>query len=94
MYILRGDITEDQLATAVSNYKAAFEAHGDVRVDEWGKRKMAFPMDHVKEGHYVLMTFNSDKATLAEVENRMKLDDQVLRYMVVRLEEKAPAAVE
>lgn len=93
MYILRGDITEDEQATAVSNYKAAFEAHGDVTVDEWGKRKMAFPMDHAKEGHYMIMTFNSDTPTLSAVENQMNLDSQVLRYMVVRLEEKAPVAV-
>lgn len=93
MYILRGDMAEDAQQKAVQDYQAPFHAHGDVDVNEWGKRKLAFKMNHVPDGYYTLMTFNSDKATLKDVETRMKLDNNVLRYMVVRLEEKVATAV-
>jgi small subunit ribosomal protein S6 len=92
MLILRGDIADDQMAAAVGDYQGAFSEHGEVEVNEWGKRKLAFPMNHATEGFYVVMNINSDKKTLAETESRMKLDDRVLRYMVVRQEATVPAA--
>jgi len=94
MYILRGDMAEDAVNKAIKDYQEPFHAHGDVNVAEWGKRKMAFKMNHVPDGVYTLMTFNSDKTTVADVENRMTLDASVLRYMVVRLEDKVATAVE
>lgn len=93
LYILRGDISEEQQKKSVSEYEGVFQTHGDVTVNEWGKRRLAFPMDKVADGHYVLMTFQSDTQTLAQVEDRMKLDENVLRKMVVRLENPVPAAV-
>lgn len=93
MFILRGGIAEDAQNKAVADYKASFEPHGEVSVNEWGKRKLAFAIDHIEDGHYVLMAFNSDLATLRSVEGRMKLDENVLRHMVVRREVKVAAPV-
>lgn len=90
MYILRGDLPEDQLNKAISDYQAPFK--GQVKVEEWGKRKLAFPMKHAAEGYYVLMTLSTEAKVLKELEKRMRLDANVLRYLTVRLEE-APAAV-
>lgn len=90
MYILRGDLPEDQLKKAVSDYQAPFK--GQVKVEEWGKRRLAFPMKHVADGYYVLMTLSAEAKAVKEMENRMRLDGNVLRYLVVRLED-APATV-
>ena len=93
MLVLRGDLAEDQWSAVLSEYQEAFAANGEVVINEWGKRKMAFPMNHVPDGFYALMTFNADKDTLKTVEGRMKLDANILRYLIVRLEEKATAPV-
>jgi small subunit ribosomal protein S6 len=93
MLVLRGDLAEDQWSGSLAEYKEALSNVGDVEVNEWGKRKMAFPMNHVPDGFYALLKFSTDKETLKTVEGRIKLDANVLRHMVVRLEEKATAPV-
>jgi len=55
---------------------------------------LAYPVEKMAEGYYVLVGFETDKETLSELESRMKLDGNVLRHMVVNLaEEKAGSAV-
>ena len=60
----------------------------DVEVNEWGKRRLAYPINDMEEGYYVLLTFKSESAFPAELERVMGITDGILRYMVIRLEEK------
>lgn len=92
LYILRTDLAEGLQEKAQAAYQEAFEPHGEVVVNDWGTRRMVYPIERVNDGHYVLMTFHSDKKTLQEVQTQMKLDEVVLRQLVVRLEEKLSVA--
>lgn len=58
------------------------EKGGEVRqVDQWGKRKLAYPIQKLTDGNFILMRFDAEPATIAELEFRLRVDDRVLRYM-------------
>ncbi|NLK97641.1 30S ribosomal protein S6 [Defluviitalea saccharophila] len=57
------------------------------KVDEWGKRKLAYEIAKVNEGFYYFITFTADASAPAEIESRIRIMDAVLRYMITRIEE-------
>ena len=54
------------------------------KVEPWGKRRLAYEIDKVREGYYVLVLFNGDSQLPAELERNFKINDEILRYMVVK----------
>jgi small subunit ribosomal protein S6 len=62
-----------------------------VRVEKWGKRKLAYPIRKHKKGEYVLVQFQGGAATVAELERNYKMTDAVIKYLTVRLEKEALA---
>ena len=84
VYILKPDMSEEQIAALVEKFKAVVEANGTVtEVDEWGKRRLAYPIDDLNEGYYVFMTFTADAAFPAELDRVMRITDGVMRSMIV-----------
>jgi len=59
-----------------------------LKVDEWGVRKLAYPVKKRHYGHYVLMEFASDPALVMELERNMRLDERVLKFITVKVDEK------
>jgi small subunit ribosomal protein S6 len=55
-------------------------------VDEWGKRRLAYEIDKVKEGFYYLVTFEADANVPAEIERNLRIMEPVLRFLVIKLE--------
>ncbi|ONI43757.1 30S ribosomal protein S6 [Candidatus Epulonipiscioides gigas] len=58
------------------------------KVDDWGKRKLAYEIDKKKEGFYYFIEFNAAPEAPAEIESRLRITETVLRYLIVSLEEK------
>lgn len=56
-------------------------------VDEWGKRRLAYPIDYKNEGYYVLTRFTAAPELPAELERNFKINDGILRYLVTRMPE-------
>lgn len=56
------------------------------KVDEWGKRKLAYEINKVNEGFYYFITFTSDASAPEEIESRIRIMDSVLRYMIIKQE--------
>lgn len=90
LYILRPDIEEEQYAQKISRFEELIgQGGGKVEgIDEWGKRRLAYEVDHFDQGYYVLMNFTFDPAQLGQVEERFKLDEAVLRHQIVRLDKE------
>ena len=88
LYIIDPAANEEAARAEIEKFKGIAEANGAevVAVDEWGKRKLAYPIDYKTEGTYVLMSFNSAPEFPKELERNMKNDEQILRYMVTRKE--------
>ena len=84
LYILKPDLTEEQIAAQVERFKSVVEANGTVsEVNEWGKRRLAYPIQDLMEGYYVLMTFTAAAAVPAELDRIFRITDGVMRSMIV-----------
>ena len=84
LYILKPDLTEEQTAALVERFKSVAEANGTVsEVNEWGKRRLAYPINDLMEGYYVLMTFTAAAAIPAELDRIFRITDGVMRSMIV-----------
>ena len=88
VYILAPAMSEEATAALVAKFKTMAEAHGTVKeVDEWGKRRLAYPINDLNEGYYVLMSFDSDAAFPNELARVLRITDGVMRSQVVCLDE-------
>ena len=84
LYILKPDLSEEQTAALVERFKTVVEANGTVsEVNEWGKRRLAYPIQDLMEGYYVLMTFTAAAAVPAELDRIFRITDGVMRSMIV-----------
>ena len=89
LYIINAQLSEEEIKGLVDKFSALVADNGTVdTVDEWGKRRLAYPINDMEEGYYVLLTFKSESEFPAELERVMGITDGILRYMVIRLEEK------
>ena len=88
VYILNPSLSEEQIAALVAKFKAVVEANGTVsEVDEWGKRRLAYPIEDLAEGYYVLMNFEAKPDFPAELDRVMKITDGIMRCLITAVEE-------
>ena len=84
VYILDPAMGEEAIAAMVAKFKTMAEARGTVaEVDEWGKRRLAYPINDLNEGHYVLMTFTAAPELPAELDRVLKITEGVMRSMII-----------
>ncbi|MBQ3530050.1 MAG: 30S ribosomal protein S6 [Oscillospiraceae bacterium] len=88
LYIIDATLGEEDTAALVNKFKAMVEAEGALtNIDEWGKRRLAYLINDMAEGYYVLMNFESKPEFPAELERVMKITDGILRCMTTVVEE-------
>ena len=89
VYILDPALGEEATAAMVEKFKTMAEARGTVaEVDEWGKRRLAYPINDLNEGHYVLMTFTSEPSFPKELDRVLRITDGIMRSLIVCKDEK------
>ena len=89
-FVVDPRLTEEEVVALTGDYKQMAAAAGGtvVKEESWGKRRLAYPINKLTEGRYVLLQVTAeDKNPLSEVELRMRQNDQVLRYLTVRAEQ-------
>ena len=76
----------EQVPAMLERYRALVEgANGKIhRIEDWGRRQLAFPIAKLHKAHYVLMNIECDGATLAELEGIFRFNDAVLRHLTIR----------
>jgi small subunit ribosomal protein S6 len=86
VFIVHPDQSE-QVPAMVERYKAMVDAQqGKVhRVEDWGRRQLAYPIQKVSKAHYVLLNIECGPATLAELEHAFRFNDAVLRHLTVAM---------
>ena len=84
--VVNAKIEDDARTAVVEKAKAYVERLGGTvtEVEDWGKKKLAYEIQHMKEGFYYFIQFEADAACPAELEKRVRIMDNVLRYLVVR----------
>ena len=88
LYIIDATLGEEETAALVNKFKAMVEAEGTLtNIDEWGKRRLAYAINDMAEGYYVLMNIECKPEFPAELERVMKITDGILRCLVTAVEE-------
>ncbi len=83
---------EEATAAKVNKFTALISNNAEiVEVDEWGKRRLAYPINDKPEGHYVIVTFKSAPEFIYELERKFNIDEAVMRYLVTKLDFDAAA---
>ena len=84
MLITSAALDEEATAALVGKFKTLIEANGTIdSIDEWGKRRLAYPINDLNEGHYVLMTFTAAPELPAELDRVLKITEGVMRSMII-----------
>lgn len=87
VFILSTKLGNDGIAAAVQKFKDLIGANGTIdTVDEWGKRRLAYPINKEEEGYYTLVSFVSEPSFTAELDRIYNITDGVLRSLIVRKE--------
>ena len=86
LYIVRPDVEETDLPDVTKRVETLIESlAGNIQnTNVWGKRRLAYEVDHLKEGHYVLTDFQIEPARVPEMEATLKISDTVFRHLIVR----------
>jgi len=89
LLILRSDLEEEQVKTILDEVAAIVgkDGGGMAGVDDWGTRKLEYPIDHEETGHYAILNFSAKAETIKELERVMAIRDEVLRTKVIVLGE-------
>lgn len=89
MLITSAALDEEASAALVGKFKSLIEANGTIdSIDEWGKRRLAYPINDKPEGYYVLVTMQAPAELPKEIERNLRINENVLRSLVIKVEEK------
>ncbi len=87
IFILQPELSEDDIKSVTTKAQDVISSYkGECfRMDDWGIRKLAYPIKKSARGRYYYLRFDGDSALIAELERRLRLDDKVLRYQSVNI---------
>jgi len=86
MYIIRPDIEEEAQNTLIERFKSVLTDNGAEieKVDEMGKRRLAYEINNYRDGYYVVVKFSSDDTAVNEFDRLAKFSDDIVRHIVIR----------
>ena len=89
MYIIKPNFDEEKYNEIVEKYTALIQSNGGeiLKSEPWGKRHLAYEIEKLREGYYVLLTIKAPAELPAELERNFKIADEIMRYLVVRVGE-------
>ncbi|HEX6492338.1 MAG TPA: 30S ribosomal protein S6 [Candidatus Dormibacteraeota bacterium] len=92
MYVVRPDLDEDGLRTAQEAVQGLVEGQGGevLTTTPWGKRRLAYEIAGLRDGHYVIVEFRGDGAKVKELERALRINDLVIRHMITIAVPKPP----
>lgn len=88
VFIMNPVLSEEQVRETVDKFKGLLQAReGKVLQEEnWGLRKMAYPIDHKRSGFYFLMEFQAPGEVISTMELEMKRDERIMRFLTVKMD--------
>jgi small subunit ribosomal protein S6 len=87
MLIVIPELDEEQVENTISRFRTIIERTGGEagEVNHWGRRKLAYEIDHRADGFYAVMRFTAGERTLVELKRILRVSDDVLRHMIVKV---------
>ncbi len=94
MYILRPDLADDRVDEAIDKYKGIIESNGatEIEIQQRGKRRLAYQIGKHRDGIYVQVNYTGSGQEIAPLERAMRLSEDVIRYLSLKLEPPKKAA--
>jgi small subunit ribosomal protein S6 len=94
MLVLRPDLPDDKVQVALERTARAIAAGGGqiVKQAPWGRRRLAYPIDHHREGSYYVILFEAPPTAIVELERGLLISEEVLRHLVTHVERPLKAA--
>lgn len=85
MYIIRPNYEEEKYAQVIEKFNALIQANGGevTKTEPWGKRRLAYEIQKLREGYYVLVEFKAPAELPAELERNFRNADEIMRYLVI-----------
>ena len=97
VFMARQDVSGQQVDTLVEHFSGVLETNGGKvgKVENWGLRSTSYRINKNRKAHYVLMNIDASSDAVTEMERQMRLHDDILRYMTIRVEshEEGPSAM-
>lgn len=89
LFIINPDLTEEETAATVEKFAGILTADGSemVKVDHWGRRRLAYEVKKFSKGYYVLFEYGAKPEAVAEMERNFKIDERVIRFLTVKKED-------
>lgn len=92
LFVVNPQLSEEETKKVIDKFVSLIGTEGTVTdVNEKGKQRLAYPIDDLNEGYYVLVTFTANPALPAELERRFKIDENIMRSVVIRHSDKKKA---
>lgn len=89
MFIIESALEEDKKAAVIEMVKEIISADGEVgKVNVWGNRKLAYPIQKKNEGYYVVIEFTANSELPKELDRRLKISDSIIRHIIINKDEK------
>ncbi|NLL67914.1 MAG: 30S ribosomal protein S6 [Clostridiaceae bacterium] len=87
MYIISPTVDDEQVKELVEKFNNLISEHGEIeKVEEWGRKKLAYEVQDQKEGYYVLLNFSANPEFPAELERNFKINENILKYLILNKE--------
>lgn len=86
LYILSTELTDEAKEAIIAKFESVVKTNGGTveKVDKWGVKKLAYPINYKTEGYYVLMTFESDVSLITELKRVAHITDGILRRLITK----------
>ena len=92
LYVINGNLSEEEMKAIVAKFSTLVSDNGTLEsVDEWGKRRLAYPINYIPEGYYVLVSYKSEPSFPREFERVLGITDGIIRSMTTKKIEGAQA---
>ncbi len=86
MYIVNASLDNDMRTTESNNIEMLINVNGGtiVKIDDWGIRTFAYPIDHMIKGHYVIVEFDGNNETVSELHRLTNINKNIVRFMITQ----------
>lgn len=89
MFIIKSTLEDEKKEATIETVKGIIAAAGEVgKVDVWGMKKLAYPIQKMNEGYYVVIEFTAKPELPKELDRRLKISDNVIRHLIINKDEK------
>ena len=90
LLVVKADMEDEQREALFTRFQDIIKNDGGEigEVDEWGKRKLAYPINYINDGYYILMNFKANPDLPTELERNFRISEDVMRFMITKKDEE------